>query len=157
MKQIILLLLLGFASSLFAQQIVSVKDNGKAPYTYAGETLSMRSLGTVLESNPDAFDLYRKAKGTSVTANILAGAGGFLLGYQIGNALSDNGREFNVLPFGVGVALAGTGIAIGGGANKRVSQAVELYNRDYPPAETGAGAMLNLGAAKDGVGLVLTF
>lgn len=158
MKHIIILLLLSFSSGLFAQQIVSVKDNGKAPYTYAGERLDMRGLGVILEPNQEAYDLYKRAKGTNVTANILAGGGGFLLGYQLGNALSkNNGQEFNAAIFGVGVLIAGTGIAISSGANKRMVQAVELYNRDFPRQDNTAAVSLQLGTTTDGVGLVVRF
>lgn len=160
MKHIILplLLLLGFSAKLCGQQIISVKGNGKAPYTYAGEKVNMRGLGTVLESNPDAYGVYKKVKGTLVTANILAGVGGVLIGNQLGNALfKNNGQDFNTVIFGVGVAIAGTSIAIGGGASKRLSQAVELYNRDFPPVDEGARSFLSLGASGNGVGLVFNF
>jgi hypothetical protein len=158
MKHLIIFLLLSLSSGLFAQQILSVNDDGKAPYTYAGETLNMRSLGVVLESNPEAYALYKGAKGTSSTANVLAYTGGFLIGNQLARALrKGEGTQFNGMILIAGATLAGTGLAIVGGAKKRLVQGVELYNRDFPPAPASPEVSLNLGATANGMGLVLSF
>jgi hypothetical protein len=159
MKHMILLLLLGFSTGLSAQQIISInKDTGRAPYTYAGERLNMRRIGEVLESNPEAYGIYKKAKGTSFIANTLTGTGSLLFGNEIWNTLNkNNGQEFDAVLFVAGIAITGTGIAIAGGANKRLAQGIERYNLDYPPAPAGPETSLNLGVTTNGIGLVFSF
>jgi len=105
MKHLIfpLLFLLGFSANLCAQQIVSLKDNGKWPYAHAGERLNKNELGKVLQSNPEAYQLYQGTRSSRFTSLVFSGAGGWLIGNQIGKRIAyGKGYGNNALIWGGG-------------------------------------------------------
>lgn len=141
-----------------AQLIESVRGNGKAPFSYEGETLNLRTLGEVLKADPEAYESYRKAKGAVVPASIISGVGGFLVGWQIGNALADNGRDFNIGPFLGGLGLVSIAVVLSSSSDRKISAAVNQFNAGRQPALDGAvGWQLSAGSTANGYGLSLRF
>ena len=88
--------------------------------------MSLGDLASVIESNTKAFELIKKGRTNRSFAAILGFAGGGLIGWPIGTAVA--GGKANWALAGVGAGLVIIGIPISSSANKKINQAVELYN-----------------------------
>jgi uncharacterized YccA/Bax inhibitor family protein len=148
------------STSLFSQQIISKKGNGKAPYTYAGETIKPNSLGKLLADDAEAAPFAKKANGQLITGCAFAFVGGYMVGGEIGLLLAnnENTRKPNVGIAVGGLVLGNIGIILGGSSNRNLSKAVHIYNKNKAEGYEGTSAVsLNLGVTDNGVGLSLRF
>ncbi|UKM65535.1 hypothetical protein GSB9_02105 [Flavobacteriaceae bacterium GSB9] len=128
MRKIILSLtiVLGIATFCNAQNIEMEKVFGGYKYTQNGRLMKMKDLVKTMKSNEQAFDFIKKAQTNYTIASIFGGAGGFLVGWPLGTAIS--GGDANWALAGVGAGLIAIAIPFSSGANKNAKQAVELYN-----------------------------
>ncbi|WP_445735079.1 hypothetical protein [Mariniflexile sp.] len=128
MKKTALTLTLAFATITLciAQQIEIKKVFGGYKYSQDGENLRMGKLVKIMKSNPQAFELIKKAQSNNTIAYIIGLTGGGLIGWQTGT--NSAGGNANWTLAGVGAGLIAVGIPISLGVDKKKKQAVELYN-----------------------------
>ena len=128
MKKITLTLTFAITILTFcnAQKIDIEKVIGGYKYTQNDELMSIGDLASIIESNTKAFELIKKGRTNRSFAAILGFAGGGLIGWPIGTAVG--GGDANWTLAGIGAGLVIIGIPISSSANKKINQAVELYN-----------------------------
>lgn len=128
MRKTILTLIFALATITFcnAQKIVIEKVFGGNTYTQNGDHMTMKDLVKTMQSNKQAFDLIKNAQSNNTLASIVGFAGGGLIGWPIGTAVG--GGDANWTLVGIGAGLVAIAIPISSSANKKATQAVELYN-----------------------------
>lgn len=128
MKKSILTLVFVITTITFcnAQKIDIEKVFGGYKYTQNDELKSIGDLANIMKSNSDAFELMKKGRTNRSLSAVLGFAGGGLIGWPIGTALA--GGDANWTMAGIGAGLIVIGIPISSSANKKINQAVELYN-----------------------------
>ena len=143
--------ILSYSSS---DSIISKKAGLGYRYYSKEQKLSGSELAEKLKTNDQAREKYSHAEGLSMVANIFAASGGVLIGWPIGTAIG--GGKPNWILAGVGAGLAAIGITIGAGADKKVRQAVDLYNQGVVTGSLGIKE-IRLGLTSGGFGLCLKF
>ena len=139
-----------------AQKIDIEKVFGGYKYTQNDELKSLGDLATIMESNTNAFELMKKGRTNRSLSSVLGFAGGGLLGWSIATALGDG--EANWTLAGIGGGLIIVGIPISLSANKKINQAVELYNASLKPTSYNAfKPELKIIANGNGFGLSMNF
>ncbi|MEP3838675.1 MAG: hypothetical protein ABJM36_13565 [Algibacter sp.] len=123
---IILVITLTCASFVNAQKIDTEKVFGGYKYTYNNELISIGDLASIIESNTDAYKLIKTGRTNRSISGVLGFVGGGLIGWPLGNALG--GGEVNWTLAGIGAGLVIVAIPISSSSNKKINQAVELYN-----------------------------
>ncbi len=156
MKQLILIISLGFFAILYgnAQQIEVQKVFGGYIFSKEGKRLNMKNLMTTIQDNKEAYTLVKSARSKNTLAMILGGVGGFSVGYSLGRSL--RGEKVNWALLGIGAGALGVGIPISISANKKIKQAVELYNKSLDNTSYFK-PNYRIIANQKGVGLVMTF
>lgn len=86
---------------------------------------------------------------------ILGMAGGAMVGWQLGAALA--GGDANWTVAGIGAGLIVVTFPITKSYNKKVNQAVEIYNESYKKTSFWQRSELKLGFTGNGVALALRF
>ena len=156
MKKIITLILFFVSLNLVhAQKIESEKIFGGYKFTRNENTLNLRDLSRIMEDTPEAKDLIKKAKTTTVFTSILAFAGGGLIGWPIGEAIG--GGDPNWALAGIGAGLVAVAIPLASSANKKTKEAVDIYNSSLERQTTNFKPELNILATGNGLGLSLRF
>lgn len=128
---------------------------GGYSFYQSGHRLSMSELVNALEVNTDAWSMARSAQTTSVIANIMGGIGGACIGWQLGAAMA--GRKANWTVAGVGAGLIVIAYPISLSANKKLKQAVGLYNATKSTTSFWHNSELRLQISDEGLGLALSF
>lgn len=105
---------------------IQIEKKFNTNYLLLGEKLTPKQLLTIMEVNPTAYDLMKKAKRNYDASQIIAGVGGFMIGFPIGTAIA--GGDPNWLLAGIGVGLVGVAIPFSINYNKKARAAVALYN-----------------------------
>jgi hypothetical protein len=137
-----------------SDSIVSVKKGLGYQYFMNGEKLTGVAFLERLKSNDQSWKKYNQAKGISLIANIFAASGGACIGWPLGTAIG--GGDPNWVMAGVGVGLVVVGVSIAVGADKKIKQAVDIYNQGI-----SAGSVrieeIRFGVTADGIGLCMRF
>ncbi|GGF26723.1 hypothetical protein [Echinicola rosea] len=156
MKKTILTLIITLAVSALcsAQRIESQKVFGGYQYTLNGQPISLKHMTIAMESNPEAFDLIKKARANTTIASIFGFAGGALIGWPIGTAIG--GEEPNWALAGIGAGLIAVAIPISSSANKKTNQAIEIYNSNLYSSGYFKPEFKFL-TNKNGIGLAMSF
>ncbi len=123
-------------------------------FYHQGERLNINQLAPLLHENSEADILATKAKNKSVLSSILGGAGGFLIGLQLANAII--GGEPNWTVAAVGGGLVVVSIPIFSRSNQLSNQAVDIYNAQLV-AKRSAKPQLIFGMSRYGPGVKLHF
>lgn len=123
-------------------------------YIYQGKKLNPRQLLNVMEVNPEAYDVMKKAKRNYDAAQVFSFIGGALIGYPIGTAIG--GGDPNWLLAGIGVGVVGVAIPFSIAFNKNARSAVALYNEGLRTLGH-QNVEMKLGMSANGVGLTVTF
>ncbi len=127
MKQIFILsIIILFTTNSKAQEIKIEKTFSGYKITQNDKRLTLKSLTNALRPNKEAYMLLKSAKSTHITAIIIAGIGGFAIGYPLGKSL--RGGKTNWALMGAGVGALGLSIPVSLSSNKKLEQAVEVYN-----------------------------
>ncbi|MDN3595480.1 hypothetical protein [Zunongwangia endophytica] len=156
MKKIITLILFIASLSLSnAQQIEYEKVFGGYKFTRNENTLSLGDLSNIVEDTPQAEDLIKKAKTTTVFTTILSFAGGGLIGWPIGEAIG--GGDPNWALAGIGAGLVAVAIPLSSSAGKKAKEAVDIYNMSLEKQTNNFNPELNILASGNGLGLSLRF
>jgi len=158
MKKITLTLTFVITTLTFcnAQKIDIEKVSGGYKYTQNDELMSIGDLASVIESNTKAFELIKKGRTNRSFGAVLGFAGGGLVGWPIGTAIG--GGESNWILAGIGAGLIIIGIPISSSANKKINQAVDVYNASLnSTANNKFKPEFNIIANAGGVGLSMNF
>jgi hypothetical protein len=127
MKHVIILLVLTLTSSnLYAQELKLEKTFFGYKFVQNDTTLKLKEVYKRIQSNYEAYDVMKKAKMNNTMAAILGFAGGGMIGWSIGEAIS--GKDFNWTLFGVGATITIVSIPISIKSIKDAKRAVTIYN-----------------------------
>lgn len=129
--QLTITLTLTILSFCNAQKIDIEKVFGGYKYTQNSELQSLNDIATIMASNTSAFELIKRGRTNRSLAAVLGFAGGGLVGWSLGSALG--GGKPNWTLVGIGGGLIVTSIPISSRANKKIHQAVELFNASLKP------------------------
>ena len=127
-KILLVILLTGYALSSFAQQgdIQMQKSFWGTKFISDGKVLKPREVLVLLESNPEAYQEFKKAKTNLAVANVFGFIGGAMIGWPLGAAAGGGEVQWGVVGAGAGVALLS--IPFNSSYNKRAKRAIDLYN-----------------------------
>lgn len=125
-KILTIIYILGLMTFCNAQRIEIKKVPGGYRYIQNGNKLNMRGLVKKMRYNQQAYDLIRKAKSNKTLPAIMGFIGGYLIGRQIGKDIV--GGDANWALAGVGIGLIAIEIPIYSSVNKKIKQAIQLYN-----------------------------
>ena len=123
-------------------------------YLKDGKSLRGRALYKVLSENPETLPIITAAKNNNIYGNIFGGAGGFILGYQLGSSYSRTRPNWFALSSGA--VLAALQIPFEVARVKHVKKAVLIYNKDILQT-TSTKTIYNLGFSSNGIGLKISF
>lgn len=158
MKQLfILIAFICFAVTLKAQKMtdtIQIEKKLVTTYSLYGEKITPRQMLNMMQVNPAAYDVMKKAKRNNDIGQVFGFAGGFLIGFPIGTAIA--GGDPNWLLAGIGAGLVGVSIPFSIRYHKNAGAAVAMYNDGirslgYHELE------MKLGFAANGIGLTLKF
>lgn len=157
-KSLILTLLIAFSLPVFCQittdSLTLKKQNGGYRLYSGTQQIPISSLGTAIKSNEQAYSQFQKAQTTNVLASIVAGVGGYIMGYQLGTAIK--GGKSNWPLFGFGVGITALSIQLGKNYLKQIQASVNTYNQGLtsnPPPTSE----LKMGFTTNGLTLALHF
>lgn len=162
MKKVLLALmtvfLLGMASA-FAQSsnepIVISKALIGHKY-YHGDQLITRisDMKAIVANDELAFKQVKKAGITSGISNVLACAGGFAMGWEVGNLMFG---KFNPYVFWGGVGVTAVGLGLSVWADSQLKDGVTIYNGNLGATSYGSDVEFDFGLVPGGIGLTLSF
>ena len=139
-----------------AQKIDIEKVFGGYKYTHNDTLVSLGDLATIMEANTNAFELINKGRTNRSLSAVLGFAGGGLIGWPLGASIG--GGDANWTMAGIGAGLIIIGIPISSSGNKKIKQAVELYNASLnASADHTFKPEFNIIANAKGVGLSMNF
>ncbi len=139
----------------FAQQINMEKTFGGYKFTQDGKNLKFTEIVDIVKNNEDAYKLAKSAKSNYTVAQILGGAGGFLIGWPIGAALGGGDPDWTIA--GIGAGLVAISIPFNSGANKKMKKAIEHYNSSLQNTSSIIKPQYRFLANAKGVGIGITF
>ncbi len=117
------------------------------------ERLNFNQLPHIMEDDQGAYYLINKARNNITIASIISGTGGFLIGWQLGNALF--GGEPNWTLAAIGGGLIVISIPISSKSYKQSLEAVKMYNSGL--STSIRKPVMMVGMTENGVGIRLKF
>ncbi|WP_298342118.1 hypothetical protein [uncultured Algibacter sp.] len=143
-------------SFINAQKIDVEKVFGGFKYTQNEELISIGDLVTIMENNTEALELIKKGRTNRSFAGVLGFAGGALIGWPIGTSIG--GGDANWTLAGIGAGLVVVSIPVSSKSNKKINQAVELYNAALNGTSySNFNPEFNVIANTNGVGFSMNF
>nr|WP_320000058.1 hypothetical protein [uncultured Draconibacterium sp.] len=123
-------------------------------FYHQGNQIKLRDVSNILQADSDADRLMKSGKTIMTFGYIMAGTGGFILGYNINN--NDPQLKKQNLTIG-GVIVAGAFI-VDFLATKKIKSAIDLYNSNMKNKTTNDLSLsLGLSQYNNGLGLKLIF
>lgn len=125
----IVLILFFITPSAFGQSgtpIEMKKVFGGYKYFQGDSRLNMNQLVLAMETNEIALEQIKKAQSTNTLGMVIAGAGGFMVGWPLGTAIA--GGDPNWVLAGIGAGLIVVSIPIAKKVNEQAKLAVDSYN-----------------------------
>ncbi|CAM4446327.1 hypothetical protein [Flavobacterium terrigena] len=141
-----------------AGQTIELKD--KKMYINNEQIPSYEIKKYLKDNDYKAYSLYNKAKNKSVIGGLLLGLGSVFIVSDAVKAMVTEGGEYPTAMTYIGVGLAGTSIFVLKGKNKKMQEAIDMYNNGLKTTselENNSDTNLNLVANQNGVGLRLSF
>ena len=139
-----------------AQSIETKKSFFGMQFVQDGERLSVKEVSTLLESNKDAYYMFKKARKNATFTGILEFAGGFMIGVPLGQSIGNNPEpNWTLGGIGAGVAIIGTIISVN--SDKKAKKAIETYNAGLDSSEYRFEPEINILANGYGLGLSINF
>ena len=111
-----------------SQNIGTEKYIGGYKFYQNDKYLKMTELVSILESNSEAYELIKSAKSNKILSQLFAGAGGFLIGWQLGTGIA--GGEPNWTTAAIGAGLIFISVPFSVKFNQKAKNAVDLYNSE---------------------------
>ena len=153
----LLALSMSFTFGQTASDTISMKKVFGSYQFYQGEQrLKMNQLINTMKPNEQAYEQIQSAQSTNIIAIALSSAGGFLIGWYIGDALREGGSNWNMI--GIGAGLVVVSIPISHNFNIKARQAVETYNSGLLQTSSFWDKNeLKISFSGNGIGLTLNF
>ena len=125
-------------------------------YYKDGKRLKGYEVTSLLIQHPEALRFYEKGKNNNIIANVLAFAGGFVLGRNItASHLSEEAKTTGYLISG---GLIGTGLLISSNANGQIKKGANLYNKSLKEENLSLNEVnIGLSPGRLGIGLTVSF
>jgi hypothetical protein len=120
-------------------------------YYQSNKRLKSSYLRESLQSNEQAYSLYKKTTTPRVIADIFGFAGGFTLGWQLAEGSKPGGGE--VLPVILGCAGILAGLMVEANVNKNRRIAVGIYNKGLKNGSSSLHEDVNLSFTGNGIRL----
>lgn len=162
MKQIafILIFSLGFIGICSSQSARDSVVMQKAPFggynfIYRGEALKIKHVVNVMQPNAAAHKQMKLAKSDNSIANVLGAAGGFCVGWVLGDLVSSEDPSYELLGVGSGLLVASIPFSIS--AIKKSREAVATWNSGLGTSSLRPRGELKLGMTGLGLGLTYRF
>jgi hypothetical protein len=141
-----------------AGQSIELKDN---KMFINNEQVPSYEIKKYLKDNDfKAYSLYNKAKNKSVFGGLLLGLGSVLIVSDAVKAAVTEGGNYPTAMTYIGAGMAGASIFVLKGKNKKMQEAIDLYNNGLKTTselDNNFEANLNLVANQNGLGLRLSF
>ena len=134
--------------------IMSKKPLGGVVFYEGDKLLSNRQLTTLIESNNEAYIKMKRANNDLIGATIFGIAGGGLIGWPLGSAIS--GGEPNWLLAGIGAGLVLVSIPFSVSYAKHANEAVNIYNEGLNTSNFKR-VNFDLGISASGIGISIGF
>ena len=144
-----------FINISFGQEIKMGMNILGYKFEQNGKRLSWKNLVNVTESNIQSNLLIKKAKSQNTISNILAFAGGGLIGIPIGQSIYDREPNWTLAYIGGGIAVIGLPIAIK--ASKNAKKGIDLYNSSLNSTSGYFEPEFKIIANGNGIGLSMNF
>ena len=159
-KQILVGILFIFSLSTLVGQtssdsITMMKVFGGYQFYQNGKRLNINQLVNSMELNEQAYKKINKVKSNYMLATVLGGAGGFMVGWQLGTALGGGQPVWAMA--GVGAGLIVVSIPIGQKFNRQAKSAVDTFNGGLPSGMINNRTELKFAFTGNGIGLKLKF
>lgn len=155
---ILTLILLNFPTLLAQRNSNTIsyeKVFGGYQFYIDNKRLNINQLVKTIKPNEQAYKQIKSAQTTYVFMSIINGAGGFLVGWQLGTALS--GVSPNWKMAGIGAALITVSIPISYSYSKKAKLAVDIYNNGLQSAFLKHKGELKLSMTQNGIGFTFCF
>lgn len=148
-KNFISLLSILLSLSALAQSPSLKTEKGR--FYINDEQSTLRDFVGAMKSNQEAYDLALKAKSGYDAGSVVGFIGGFMIGWPIGTAIGGGDPNWGLAAAGAGVLVIA--IPIMSSANKKLDQALDIYNT----AELPKSGKLDLKIMPSKVGFVYSF
>jgi hypothetical protein len=153
MKKLIIVFTILLSITSFSQEIV--KEKGR--YYVNGKQISTRETRQLLASNLEALSLFKSGKRKESNGGLLLGFGGALVTVDLAIGLFSDAKYPSVATY-VGVASLIASIPVLSGKNKKLKDAIDLYNKDAKKlGYNNSDLELNIIANQNGYGLQFRF
>lgn len=155
MKTLFFTISLLFTSLLFSQQI-KIEDNK----FYVNDSLVYKhEVKKILMANPEALNMYNKAKSRQSWGGILLATGIGLCVADVAMGLTTENKTYPTVISVAGVVVAGISIPILSGNRERVAKSIDLYNETAPKDKNKLGYNYDMKIItnQNGVGINIRF
>jgi hypothetical protein len=143
-----------YEKQAITEPIFYKKELDKYVYYQNGNKLQKEDLIRILKSNNQAYTTYSNAHETNIFANILACAGGLLVGWPVGGYIANGKANWNLALIGGGIILVATPLSYY--SISRMNHAVDIYNNGIKSSSI-MNQELRIGLTSNGVGIQLNF
>jgi hypothetical protein len=131
------------------------KAFGGYKFLQNNQPLTLKQLGTALQSNPEASKLFQQAKPNATAATIFGFAGGFLVGWPIGTAIGGGKPSWELA--GIGAGLIVVSIPFSASFNKKAKAAIDTFNQGIQTSSLHRRTEFKLNVSMSRVGLEIRF
>jgi len=156
MKKLILtFIIIAISTASYSQKINIEKTFGGYKFTQNGKNLRLSELVNTMKSDEQSYSLAKSAKSNYVLSQIIGGAGGFMVGWPLGTAISGGKPNWTIA--GIGAGLIVISIPITSSANKKMKKAVNRYNSSINSTSYNFQPNFSIVSNRFGVGLAIIF
>ncbi|MES2748022.1 MAG: hypothetical protein V4648_06570 [Bacteroidota bacterium] len=161
MKKIVLLLILLVSVASFSQspsliQQTNEIERQRGRFFVNGKQISTREVKQLLQSNAQAYSLFKKSKRKESIGGLLLGLGGVIVTVDLAIGLFSD-VEYPSFATYVGAGAILTSIPILSGKNKRMDEGLDIYNKGLKNVGQETDVELNVIANQYGYGLQFRF
>ncbi len=158
---LLLTFLLIYSISNFSQSEMSVKPDfwsGKAIYQ-DGKKLSISNALEIAKNNSEVIKNLKSARTNRTIGDIIAYPGAIAFGYTLGLSLNshENAPDPNWGVGGIGAGMMVGGMILQGNGNKKLKEAVRLYNSSLNGNSNALKPELNIIYSENGLGISVNF
>lgn len=123
-------------------------------YYYQGQPVLPKEIPELVKNSSEAYNLAKSANSSGGLAQVLGFVGGFMIGLPLGTMLAGGEPQWGLV--GVGAAFIAIGIPMTASANKKMQQAIRIYNESLQEKPI-TGLKLEVAGGPFGFGLKLRF
>lgn len=153
-------LLLASNTAISQRQKLTAKPNIWGWYNFKlnGNGINKKSAKKIFHNNTRARAFYESSKSNSNLAQLLNGASGLVLGWELGNIIRQGHASGSVVPISIGVGALILSIIPKGAAHRNMEKAIDIINGpevelSQLPRRDAQRAELIIG--RDGIGVRL--